>query len=292
MTDLRNLPVDQLVEPWILLRPVEQHTVAFMEMKDSIAATGLINSIAVRPCKRHPGLFEVIDGMYRLTCVKALGLKTIPVIVMKDATDEEVLRLQLQANAIRPETKPCDFARQLRRIQKANPGITLATLSVMVSKSPSWIGHQLGLLNLSDVQQTMVDRGEICVQNAYMLAKVPPKFRNEYIDRAKTMQVAAFGALVAGIVKQYREAVRQGKLDAFFTEDFEPQAYLRSLAEIQEESRTHLNGPLIVTSELCETPMEIWNAALRWSMHLDPQSVREQEKAARAKVREKWKFNT
>ncbi len=287
--ELRSLPVEQLVEPWVLLRPVARHSLEFMEMRDSIEAKGFLNSISVRPCKHRPGLFEVIDGMCRWTCAKELCLETIPAIIKYNVTDDDVLALQVQANAIRLETKPCEFARQLKRLQKANSGITLAKLSVMISKNPSWVSQQLGLLRLNAVHQTMVDRGEICLQNAYMLAKIPPRFRKEYVDKAKTMLAGAFNALAASVIKQYRDAVRQGKLDAFFSDEFEPQAHLRALRVIQEEQQDQLNGPLIIASEDCKTPLDGWSAALQWAMHLDRQSVKEQEEAARAKVRKQWK---
>jgi len=286
--ELRRLPIDQLVKPWVLLRPVDRHSVEFAEMKDSIAAKGFLASIAARPCKRRPGTFEIIDGMWRWSCAKEIGLATIPTIVKHGITDEDVLSLQIQANAIRPETKPCDFARQLKRIQKAHPGITMSQVAVMISKCPAWVRQQLGLLNLNPAQQKMVDRGEICLQNAYMLSKIPSHLRKHHVEQAKTAPAKAFHALAASVIKQYMEAVRQGKLDAFFTDDFEPQVYLRSLKEVQDEFRTQTDGPLLVAAENCKTPVDGWMAALRWALHLDRQSVEEQEHAARARARQKW----
>jgi len=285
MDDLRELPISQLVPPWILLRPVDQNSVEYEELRDSLDAQGFLNSIAVRPCKRRPGFFEIIDGLYRWTCAKDIGRETVPAIVKHDVTDDDVLSLQIQANAIRPETRPCDFARQLRRIQKANPEITIANLSVMISKAPTWIGQQLGLLRLAVAHQKMVDRGEICLQNAYMLVKIPPRFRQNYVDQAKTMKGTEFSALAAGVVKQYQEAVRQGKLDAFFTNEFEPQPHLRALKVIQEEHRTQLHGPMIVTVEECKTPLDGFYSALQWAMHLDRESVSDQKKASLLKAR-------
>lgn len=285
MDDLRELPISQLVPPWILLRPVDQHSVEYAELRDSLEAQGFLNSIAVRPCKRRPGLFEIIDGMYRWTCAKDIGRETVPAIIKHNVTDDEVLSLQLQANAVRPETSHCDFARQLKRIQKANPGITIAALSVMISKAPTWISRQLGLLTLDTRYQKMIDRGEICLQNAYMFCKIPPQFRKEYTDRAKTMKAPAFAALAASVVKQYKEAVRQGKLDAFFTEEFEPQPHLRALKVIQEEDRLRLDGPMIVSAEDCKTPLDGFYTGLQWAMHLDRKSVFDQEESARLKAR-------
>jgi len=287
MDDLRDLPIDLIVEPWILLRPVNKNSVEYLEMMDSIEKNGFLSSIAVRECPRQEGFWEIIDGMYRWTCSKELGRVTVPAIIKTGVTDEDVLALQIQANAIRPETKPCEFACQLKRIQKVHQGITIAALAMMVSKSPNWISKQLGLLKLDQVHQMMVDRGEICLQNAYMLAKLPARFRVGYEDRAKTMKAPAFGALAAGVLKQYQEAKRQGKLDAFFTEDFQPQPHLRSLKVIQDEYQIPLEGPIVRAAEDCRTPRDGWNAAFKWMMHLDYKSVKEQEHAAKARFRVK-----
>lgn len=289
MDDLRELQLDLLVEPWVLLRPVKRQTVAFMEMKDSIERNGFINSISARPSTRKPGKFEVIDGMWRLGCAIEIGLKTIPTIVKQGVTDDDVLALQIQANAIRPETTPCDFARQLKRLQTIHLGISLRGMSVLVAKHPGWISKQLDLLELTDAQQKMVDRGEICLQNAYTLAKIPIRFRKHHVDQAKVMTAKAFSAMAAGLIKQYTEAVRQGKMDAFYTEAFDPVAHLRSIQMIQEEVRKNIEGPLLMAAENCTTPTDGWNQALLWVMHLDRESVTMQERAVRARARKQWK---
>ena len=283
-----ELPTDQLTDPWVLLRPVLKGSVEFLEMKESIAEKGFLNSISVRPSTRRPGYYEVIDGMWRATCARELVLPAIPCIIKHNITDEDVLALQVQANAIRPETKPVEFANQLRRIQKARPGITLAGLASLVNKNPRWVSQQLGLLHLDYRTQKSVDRGEIPLANAYMLAKIPPRLRPDYVDQSKTMSAKDFNPLAAGVIKQFREAVRQGKLDAFFTDEFEAQAYLRPLKDVEAEARARTEAPLVLTAAECQTPLDGWKAALRWVMHLDPRSVEEQEKAARARARQRW----
>jgi hypothetical protein len=121
-----------------------------------------------------------------------------------------------------------------------------------------------------------------------MLARIPHRFGFDYVDQAKTMPAREFKALAASVVKQFKEAVRQGKLDAFFTEGFEPQAHLRPLKRIEEEFRQQTEGPLVIAAENCTTPLDGWLAALQWAMHLDRKSVKEQEEAARGRIRRKW----
>ena len=283
-----ELLIDQLVEPWVLLRPVDTRAIDYLEMRDSIKERGLLNSIAVRPSPRKPGKFEVIDGMYRWECCKEIGRPTIPVIIKHDISDNDVMALQIQANAIRPETTPMEFARQLQLLQKVSPGITLSELSSYVKKSPAWICRILGLLDLNARMQAAVDRGEMPLENAFRLAMIPSQYRNDYFDKAKSLTVNKFKIISIAVVKAFKEAVRQGKLDAFFSEDFVPVAFLRPLKKIQAEVAELAEGPLSLAAMKCRTPLEGWNAALQWAMNLDPNSVVLQEKAARGKSHQQW----
>jgi len=286
--ELETLPLNKLTDPWILLRPVLRDSTDFLELKTSIDEIGLLNSIAVRPSPRTPGFWEIIDGMWRTTAARELGIESLPCIIKYGVTDEQVLALQIQANAIRPETRPVEFAKQLRRIQKMHDGITLRQLSSMINKNTSWVQQQLGLLRLSKEIQKSIDRGEIPLGNAYMLVKIPPKLRPEYVDHAKIMRAIAFKALAAGVIKHFKEAVRQGKLDTFFTDDFKAQPYLKPLKEIQAEVETKMEAALIIASECCKTPLDGWVAALQWAMHIDKGGQEEQEIAARARARKTW----
>lgn len=291
-TDLKNIPIDQLVEPWIFLRIVDEHGVEFAELQSSIQDHGLLASIAVRQSKLKEGKYEVIDGMWRLTACRNLEWEEMPCII-KIATDDEVLALQLSANAIRPETKPCDFARQLRRIQKyylesTGVEITIRKLADMVNKGPSWIKLQLDLNKLGPQIQKMVDRGEIPVGNAYYLAKIPRRFREEYLTQAKTMKVAKFKAMAQSIIKQYREAVKQGNVDAFWTDDWQPQPHLRSLVETLIEYENHQCMVETIARMEDTSPPAVWLAALQWMMRMDEDSVREQQEAARGRSRKQF----
>ena len=288
-TELKTIPLDKLTDPWILLRPVLRDSTDFLELKTSMDEIGLLNSIAVRPSERKPGFWEIIDGMWRTTAAHDLDLESLPCIIKHGVTDDEVLALQIQANAIRPETKPVEFAKQLKRIQKMRDGITLRQLSSMVNKNTSWVKQQLGLLRLPTEIQKAIDRGEISLGNAYMLVRIPPKLRSEYIDHAKIMNASAFKALAAAVIKHFKEAVRQGKLDTFFTEDFKAQPYLMALKEIQAEIETKTEAALIIAAECCKTPLDGWVAALLWATHTDKGGQEQQEIAARARARKTWK---
>lgn len=289
MSELQNIATELITDPWVRLRPVMKGSIEYLEMKTSIEELGLLSSISVRPSSRKPGHFEVIDGLYRTSCMRDLHRPEIPCIIKHDITDDQVLALQIQANAIRRDTTPSQYAKQLKRIQKAKPGITLREISSLVNKEPLWVRKQLGLLTLDKETQKSVDRGEIPLGNAYMLSMLPSILRMDYIDSAKVMPCKEFKALVASTIKCFKEAVKDGKLEAFHEREFKPQPYLRSLKEVQAESDDPTNAAFVLVTANCDTAMEGWHAALRWALHLDKRSVEEQENNARKWSRKKWK---
>jgi ParB/RepB/Spo0J family partition protein len=277
-----DIPIVRIIEPRTMLRLVDKDSVEYLEMRDSIRAEGFWNSISVRPAKDE-GNYEIIDGLYRYTCARELGLESMPCIIKHNVSDDAVLAAQIQANAVRPETKPAEFARQMKRILTRRPMMTFDELAHLIHKSPGWVRQTLGLLRLVREARKIVDRGEIPVRSAYMLAKIPQQLQKDYLDQARTLPSREFRVLAASVIKQFTEAVKQGKMEAFWCGDFKPQAHLRSLSDIQTEVERQDVGALLVVAENCGTPVDGFYTALRWVMHLDSQSVEDQERAARAR---------
>jgi hypothetical protein len=100
----------------------------------------------------------------------------------------------------------------------------------------------------------------------------------DYVDKAKLMSQKEFTPIAAACVKHFMEAVKQGKMDAFYSDKFEPVAYLRSLKEIEEGKSL---GALVCTGEGCQSVLDGFHAGLRWVCHLDRKSVKEQEDTIR-----------
>jgi len=272
-TESRDIPLDDIRETHLLLRLVERESLEYMELRDSIAANGPLNSICVRPVS--PGKFEVVDGMYRYTIFHELGISPVPCLV-REMTDEEVVAAQIQANAIRPTMKRTDFARRLKQILNSHPGMSISRLQNMVHKSPGWINTQLGLLNLQSPIQKAVDRGEIPLASAYTLSRVTYGQQLRFVDLAKTASVKVFKEEIAAFIKQQREAARQGKLDVMFASEHVPVAHLRNLREALSERNQPVAGPLLLAAAKARTAVDGWNACLTWMIHLDAKSVEEQ----------------
>lgn len=277
--ECRLIPLDEIVDPWVLLRPVNVNSIEYLQIRDTIRDKRLLNSIAVRPSTRWPGKYEVVDGMYRLTAFRELGKKAIPATV-GDETDIEVLAAQIQANALRRETTPVEYAKQMRRIQQLMPDITMSEMAVMVGQSATWVGTTLSLLNLSKEIQKCVERDELPLLNAYMLAKMPQRIQPQYIDHAMQMPTAEFTALAQSVVRAVMEAARNGKLEAAFVgSEFKPVAYLLPVKKVEHEIATHEAGAAYILKHN-PTPMQAWEAALRWVARIDDESIEKQRKAA------------
>ena len=274
--EYRLVPLDEIVEPWIVLRAVNRSSVEYLELRDSLAAVGFINSICVRPSKRKPGKVEVVDGLYRYTGACELRLPAVPCIVKHDLTDEDVLAIQIQANALRPETTPVEYARQIRKIMAARPEtMTLAELSVRLHKNPEWIGHQLSLLELIKDAQRAVERGEIPLSAAYVLARVPRIRQREFLELAQTTPTKEFLPLANAFIKKWRKGIVLGRL-ADLEKEFEPVPHLRNLKDVLAEYQGRQSGGLWLSAAGCKTPVDSWYLALQWVLHLDEPSVSEQ----------------
>lgn len=269
---MAEIPLTLIDAPYVLLRQVDRTSLEYIELRDSIAEHGVLSSISVRP---KGDRFEVIDGMYRFNCAIDLGLPTIAATIKEGVTDADVPWLQIQANSCRMETTPIEYANHLKRLMRDDPLLTIGEVSARLHKNPQWIKNQLRLLWLPRAVQRFVDEGVIPLGNAYLLAKIPNK--NNYVEQAKTLSVREFKPIAAAVIKQFTEQIRNGKLDAHFTNDFEPQSHLRLIREIEAEMESRCEGPRVLMQEDAKTHIDGFYAALKWVLHLDKDSVEEQK---------------
>jgi ParB family chromosome partitioning protein len=154
--------------------------VAYLELRDSVADRGMLNPILVRSSTRFPDHYDVADGLYRTAAARDTGRSPMPCLV-KDLTDDDLLAIQIQANALRPETTPTEYATQIKRIMasidarraaEGRPPISIAEVSNgILHKNPKWVKETLGLLDLRKDFQAAVDRGEVPLGSAYEWAR-------------------------------------------------------------------------------------------------------------------------
>jgi len=283
-----QIPMDKILPSYLLLRMLDKRSMSYLELRDSIKESGLLNSICVRPSARREGYYDIIDGMYRWSCYKDLNKTVIPAIIT-EADDAKVLILQIQANAIRANTTPVEYANQIKKLFIADPGMTFAILSTELKKSPSWIKKTLGLLNLIPEIAIRVDRGEIPLTSAYMLAKLPKWLQAEEEENAIVMPVKEFCRLCQDKSMNVRQLKSDQRKNNYYREQLKPHPYLQFYRVITAELKHLAVGPTLLIKNNITKPIDAWKLAIGWVLHMDPDNIKLQEDRIKEKIEKEHK---
>jgi len=153
---IRELPVGS-IKPNPFQPRREFDETQLEELANSIAASGLLQPVVVRP--RPGGLHELIAGERRWRAVQRLGWKHIPAVI-KDVDDRALLTLALIENLQRDDLSPIDAALGYQRLMDE---FTLPQQEVarLVGKDRSTVSNTLRLLRLPPDVQMMIQREEI-----------------------------------------------------------------------------------------------------------------------------------
>jgi ParB family transcriptional regulator, chromosome partitioning protein len=137
---------------------------ALEELVDSIRQRGIIQPLIVR---RIDGRFELIAGERRWRAAQEVGLTEAPVIV-RQASDLEVLELSLIENLQRADLNPIEEAQAYARLA-GEFGMRQEEIAEKVGKSRASIANALRLLDLDQQVQTWVVQGLLSVGHAKVL---------------------------------------------------------------------------------------------------------------------------
>ncbi len=286
---LENLSVALLIPAFVLLRLVDKTSLDYIEMRDSMAAHGFFGTICVRPSKRQPGKYEIIDGLHRYCCALDCGFKDVPCII-KEATDAEVKNWQIQANIIRRETQKSEYAARLKMLFIENPELTMVVLATELHCRPAKIQDILRLNRLIPAAKKHLDVGQLPITAAYSLSKMPRQLQEDLLEKALSLNVREFIQLCNGYRKAYKESVNEGRLQYYLELPTTPQPYLRNFRAIRQEYEKPINGELFLENVKL-TKIEIWKLALAWVLHVDPESARiEKDRAKERAEKEKQRL--
>ena len=127
---------------------------ALQELADSIAASGLLQPLIVRP--RPGGRYELIAGERRWRAVQQLHWQKVPVVV-KDVDDQALLTLALIENLQRDDLTPIDEALGYDRlIQEFH--LSQSDVARLVGKDRATIANTLRLLKLPEEVRALVEK--------------------------------------------------------------------------------------------------------------------------------------
>jgi len=137
---------------------------ALEELVDSIRQRGIIQPLIVRLVQ---GQFELIAGERRWRAAKEIGLSEAPVIV-RQASDLEVLELSLIENLQRADLNPIEEAQAYARLASEFE-MRQEEIAEKVGKSRASIANAMRLLDLDEQIQTWVVQNLLSVGHAKVL---------------------------------------------------------------------------------------------------------------------------
>jgi len=137
------------------------------ELADSIAASGVIQPVLVRPAGE---MYELVVGERRVRAAKLAGLESVPAIV-RQVPDEKMLELALVENIQRADLNPIEKALAVSRMI-SELGLTQEEAGRRLGLERSTIANMLRLLELSEELRGMVSRGTLSAGHARALLAV------------------------------------------------------------------------------------------------------------------------
>ena len=134
------------------------------ELVESIRERGIIQPLIVR---KVDGKYELIAGERRWRAARELGLAEAPVIV-REATDREVIELALIENLQRESLNPIEEATGYQQLSR-DFGLTQEDISKRVGKSRASVANAMRLLDLDPDVQSLLKHDRISVGHAKVL---------------------------------------------------------------------------------------------------------------------------
>ncbi len=134
---------------------------AISELADSIREHGVIQPLIVR---RVDDEYELIAGERRLRACQLLELDQVPVIV-REASDADVLELGLIENLQREDLNPIEEAEAYRRLSREFQ-LRQEDIAKRVGKSRAAVANSMRLLDLEESVQDLVIFGTISTGHA------------------------------------------------------------------------------------------------------------------------------
>ena len=274
---IKVLPVGDIRISDFSLRKVDKESEKYLGLVESIRIAGFIGAVTVRPVVTETGakVFELVDGLHRLTAAIDAGLEKIPVVSV-ELDPSGVLETQILGNVHKIETAPSDYSKQLKRWLILNPMATVRDLASKLGMDEAWVKGRLAIANIENKAiNEAINDGRITVHNAMQLSKLPDAEQAEWAERAMSMPVAEFTKEVSERVKALREHARKG-LDAP-PETFEPTPVLRKLGSLRDAKDNPTLAENIINTAGAKDAISAAQAVLNWVFQLDPVSLKERE---------------
>lgn len=151
------------------------------ELARSIRTSGILQPIVAR--RAGDGEYEIISGERRLRAAKLAELTEVPVIV-RSATDEEMIELAIIENVQRTDLNPVERAKAYQKYMTSF-SVNLTEAAINLGEDRSNLSNYLRLLDLpADLQDMLID-GQLTMGHARALLTLPTdEMRRKLANRA------------------------------------------------------------------------------------------------------------
>lgn len=187
---------DQIVIENIRLEEIEPHPgnrrtggfneEALQELADSIRETGVHEPAIVRlqDWKNGAQAYQLVCGERRWRASKIAGVPTLPCIV-RELTDEQVVRIQVIENLQREDVHPLDEAEAYRRLQELGTE-DVAELAAEIGKSKAYVYGRLKLLDLVPIAVEKFTSGDLTLSEALLISRLPIPAQKKAVSAKQT----------------------------------------------------------------------------------------------------------
>ena len=145
----------------------------------SIREHGVIQPLIVSPGKN--GIYVLIAGERRLQAARKAGLRTVPVVI-RHATDQQLLELALIENVQRADLNAIEEAEAYQHLEKEFK-LSHDAIASRVGKNRSTVTNAIRLLEASAAVKQALVNGQITGGHARAMLKLPAKAQEELLNK-------------------------------------------------------------------------------------------------------------
>jgi len=143
------------------------------ELRDSIIENGIIQPLIVT--EQENGRYELIAGERRLQAAKLAELKKVPVVV-REATNQQMLQLAIIENVQRENLNPIEEATSYQRLREEF-SYTHGEIATAMGKDRTTVSNFLRLLSLEDSIKELLVHSKISMGHAKVIMQAQPEQR-------------------------------------------------------------------------------------------------------------------
>ena len=164
--NLSYLPIESLF-PNLSQPRKDFSTDELNSLASSIEETGIIQPILVR---KNDDIYEIVAGERRWRAAQIAKIHEVPVLI-KELTDEEVVKISIIENIQRVDLNPIEEANSYKKLIQ-DFGYTQEKVSASLGKSRSYIANSLRLLSLPESIIIFLKEGKLTSGHARALVGV------------------------------------------------------------------------------------------------------------------------